>query len=362
MIYYSGDKIRSLNCIFNIIIGERSNGKSFDFKTFALTDLIFDKMMKEMSICQFVNNKKLFILLRRFVEEIKNDKMSKYFEDIDIVKLTKGKYNTITPYRGAFYFANFDIENFKTIRGEKIGYYMALSTEQNYAGSSFLDVDKIIFEEFMSRSSYLYNEPKKLMNLYSTIDRKRRIVKLFMLGNTISKVCPYFKEWNLLPIINQMKQGDIQVVQVQGIDVAIEYCQSLNRSSGVIGSVAKMINTGAWDTTPQPQLKDSLKNYKKIYSIGFEFKGFKFLGDLLQKDKLLIWFVKPYNGDFKDNMIVISDVIKEQKNYQTNIYNIKIKNEKIKKLLKTFTKEKIFYSSDLCGSDFKQVINFEIGD
>ena len=33
----------------------------------------------------------------------------------------------------------------------KIGYVVALSTEQNYAGASYLDVDDIIFEEFMSR-------------------------------------------------------------------------------------------------------------------------------------------------------------------------------------------------------------------
>lgn len=43
---------------------------------------------------------------------------------------------------------------------KKYGYVIALSTEQNYAGASYLDVDDIIFEEFMSRTTYLPNERK----------------------------------------------------------------------------------------------------------------------------------------------------------------------------------------------------------
>lgn len=62
-------------------------------------------------------------------------------------------------------------------------------------GASYLDVDDIIFEEFMSRNVYLPNEPNKLMNLYATIDRKRLTTRLWLVGNTISRVCPYINEW-----------------------------------------------------------------------------------------------------------------------------------------------------------------------
>ena len=41
-----------------------------------------------------------------------------------------------------------------------------------------------------------------------------------------------------------------------------------------------------------------LKEYKHIYMIGFEYMGFKFLGELLQKDDNLIWFIFPYKGEF----------------------------------------------------------------
>ena len=92
------------------------------------------------------------------------------------------------------------------MRGELIGYVVALSTEQNYAGASYLDVDDIIFEEFMSRSSYIRGESDKLMNFWSTVDRRRKKVKLWLVGNTISQLSqsracalPARRSWRAAP-------------------------------------------------------------------------------------------------------------------------------------------------------------------
>lgn len=77
------------------------------------------------------------------------------------------------------------------------------------------NVKNIIFDEFISRSIYLADEPNKLMNFYCTVDRKQNKVKLWLLGNTISRVCPYLTEWGLQPIIAKMKQGDIAVTYLK---------------------------------------------------------------------------------------------------------------------------------------------------
>ena len=73
-----------------------------------------------------------------------------------------------------------------------------------------------------------------------------------------------------------------------------------------------------------------------------------------------VWFIYPYNKEFSNKIIVFSDVIKTSKYWQRDIYNISIKNEKLKNLFMTFKENKIFYSSDMCGTDFKQVIDFMI--
>ena len=68
----------------------------------------------------------------------------------------------------------------------------------------------------------------------------------------------------------------------------------------------------------------------------------------------------PFYGDFDKKIIVFSDVVKISPYWQRNIYDVSLKNDNIKKLFNTFKERNIFYSSDLCGTDFKQVIDFEI--
>ena len=243
---------------------------------------------------------------------------------------------------------------------------MALSTEQHVSGASFIDVDTIIFEEFMERGAYISNEPAKFDAFYSTIDRKQARVRVFMVGNSISRVCPYISAWGLEKVFSSIKQGEIKTKEIEKeenkIKIAIEYCKSSGGKSMALSSASSMVDSGSWQTFPQPKLPKSIKKYKSLYKFGFEFKDFKFLCELLQdkEDFTDVWFIYPYYGEFKSDLLVISDVIKPSPYYQTDIYNLSIKNEKLKRLLSTFKENKIFYSDDLCGTDFKQVINFSI--
>ena len=218
----------------------------------------------------------------------------------------------------------------------------------------------------MSRSTYLPNESNKLMNFYATVDRKRLSTRLWLVGNTISRVCPYINDWDLHKIISEQKQGTIVTKTIktesEDIKIAIEYCASTGVSSGTIGTNAKMINTGAWETSPQPHLPKSVNDYNFLYRFGFDYQGFKFLCDYLE-DKVShddLFFIYPKFTDFDLKTIVFSDKIKTDRYYQRDIYNISIANNRLKNLFSKFRENKIFYASDLCGTDFKQVIDFII--
>lgn len=352
-VHYNIDGITSEQADFNLIYGEKSNGKSYQVK-------------HKKAVEPYIESGERFILLRRWKEDISNLWVEQYFSDVDVEKLTKGKYNCITCYRKVLYLSIYDVETGKTKRIEKIGYVMALSTEQHYSGGSFLDVNAIIFEEFMERGCYIAHEPDKLMTLYSTIDRKRGTTKLWMVGNSISRVCPYINEWGLDEIFRSIKQGEIKskVIHNESNDVkiAVEYCKASGGKTMAIGNASGMIDKGGWQTHPQPKLPKSRKEYKCLYRFGFQYKNFKFMCELLKdkKDLHTCWFIYPKYTDFKPKTIIFSDVIKIERYWQRDIYNISFNNEKLKKLFQTFRENNIFYSSDLCGTDFKQVKDFEI--
>ena len=74
---------------------------------------------------------------------------------------------------------------------------MALSASTHYKSTQYPFVKNMIFEEFVTDGLYLQNECNLLMQLVSTVFRNRKDGKVFLIGNTISRVCPYFYEWEL---------------------------------------------------------------------------------------------------------------------------------------------------------------------
>lgn len=382
LVHYNLDAIDSKGANINIIYGERSNGKSYQVKhKKAINQYLFNHdrfissyLNKDEVIKKAFDKGSRFMLIRRLGEEIKPAQIEQYFQDVDVVKLTDGKYNCISVYRRIIYLSNYNIEEAKMKRGEKIGYVVALSTEQNYAGASYLDVTDMIFEEFMARGAYLSNEPDKLMNLYCTVDRKRGTTKLWLVGNSISRVCPYIYDWDLHEIFSKLKQGEIETKWLPTgeedddgkkieVKVAIEYCKSTGKSSFVFGKHAEMLNKGAWQSDPQPHLPKSKKYYKIIYRIVFQYQNFRFIAEYLQDKEnpnLKCWFVYPKYTEVKKNTIVISDEVRIDRLWQRDIYNLTIKNERLQNLFQSFRENNIFYATDLCGTDFKQVIDFSL--
>ena len=112
-----------------------------------------------------------------------------------------------------------------------------------------------------------------------------------------------------------------------------------------IGSSKEMIDGGAWQTYPQPHLPKSKKLYKMFYRIGFEYKGFRFIGEFLKDTETsdFVWFIYPYENEFFD-ILVFSDKVKQNPLWQRNIYDINLPNLTLKKLfndtIKSYFREK----------------------
>ena len=82
IVYYNLDNIDKENANFNLIYGERSNGKSYQVKH----KKGINPYLK--SVEDGIKKAERFMLIRRWKEEIKPEKIEQYFLDIDIFTRT----------------------------------------------------------------------------------------------------------------------------------------------------------------------------------------------------------------------------------------------------------------------------------
>lgn len=241
------------NAYYYMIIGERSNGKTYSALTYALKNY-FEKGEQ-------------FAYIRRFGEDIRKKQLSNLFsghiESGLLEALSSGDWTGIDYTGNKFRLSKADDDSPVTYGDEPIGFAFDLNSMEHYKSISFPKITTVIFDEFLSRQSYLPNEFLLFTNSLSTIIRLRTNVKIFMLGNTVNKYCPYFSEMGLVHIKEQ-KQGTVDVYRYSdtGLEVVVEYCASSAKGGGKKSDVyfafdnpeLQMITTGAWEIAIYPHL------------------------------------------------------------------------------------------------------------
>lgn len=275
--FYSLKRIKALGALYNIIIGERSNGK-----TYAVLHEILQNYFAS-------GQKKQGAIVRRWQDDFKGKRALSMFaplvSDGTIYKISGGQYDRIDYRSGCWYPARYDEDTDTIVRGDTpLCYAFSLSAMEHDKSTSYPDITTICFDEFLTRGVYLVDEFVLFMNVISTIVRQRTDVTIYMLGNTVNWTCPYFTEMGIKHI-RDMKQGTIDIYEYgeSGLKVAVEYCRSIadSKQSNVYFAFdnprLKMITSGAWELAIYPHLpaKYKPKDIKGIFFICFE-------GDTLQ--------------------------------------------------------------------------------
>lgn len=275
---------------YYIVIGERSNGKTYSTLAHALK--------------KFADNGEEFAYIRRYGEDIRPKNLSTLFdshiENGLVNELFDGKYNSIE-YSGAkFYLIRRDSDGKKDAELEPvvIGRAFDLNGMDHYKSIAFPRITTIVFDEFLSRQGYIPNEFMLFQNALSTIIRFRDNVKIFMLGNTVNKYCPYFSEMGLKHI-NEQKQGTVDVYRYgeSKLEVVVEYCESTSKTGGKASDVyfafdnpqLKMITTGSWEIGVYPHLPVDYKPKDIVFTFFIEFDR-----DILQGQVINVPNYKPF--------------------------------------------------------------------
>lgn len=268
--YYSLKSILKRDAQYNIIIGERSNGKTYAVQNYALKN--------------YCNGKGSLALIRRWKEDFRNKRGSNMFNALVqnglVDKYTNGEFNDIM-YRSMQWWLckRDDTGEITLLDNEPFCYGFSLSDMEHDKSVSFPTVTTICFDEFLTRGMYINDEFVIFMNALSTIIRQRTNVKIFMLGNTVNKYCPYFSEFGLSHI-KQMKKGTIDVYKYgdSKLKVAVEYCDTAKRNSkpsdiyfAFNNPRLDMIKSGDWEVDIYAHLpyKYKPKDVKFLFFIVF---------------------------------------------------------------------------------------------
>lgn len=347
--HYTLDNILLQNADYNIIYGERSNGKTTAVLRYGLESHINSGYTEQTAI------------IRRWEEDFKGKNGQQMFESIVhlgwVDELTGGKYNSIYYYSQRWFLCKYDESGEKILQAEApfaLGF--SITSEEHYKSTSYPYITTIFFDEFITRQYYIQDEFIKFQNLLSTIIRLRTNVKIFMCGNTINRYCPYFAEMGLTEIKNQ-KRGTIDVYTYGESDlrVAVEYSdfpskkKASNKYFAFNNPKLQMITVGGWEIDIYPHLPHKYTPKDVLYQFFIIFDTDILHGNIIaSKDSIFLYIhikTTPVHPDTE--WLVYQKNPDYRRNYRTNILKPYEKPDKIIKSL--IDKKKIFYQNNEVG-------------
>lgn len=356
--FYTLDAILTHNADYNMIYGERSNGKTTAVLRYGLEDHIDSGYKNQLAI------------IRRWEEDFKGKNGQQMFENIVhlgwVEDLTKKKYNSIYYYSQRWFLCKYDDFGNKTAQAEDpfaLGF--SITSEEHYKSTSYPNIKTILFDEFITRQYYLPEEFVKFQNLLSTIIRLRTDVKIFMCGNTINKFCPYFAEMGLTGIKKQQRGTiDIYTYGDSTLKVAVEYSdfpskkKASNKYFAFNNPKLEMITHGGWEIDIYPHLPVKYKPKDVVYFFYIIFDDEMLQGNIIcVEDKTFLYFHRKTTPIREDNtQIVYQQQTDYRRNYRVSILKPYSKVDKY--IAELLSRKKAFYQDNEIGEIMNNYIKW----
>lgn len=343
--FYSLKNILAKNATYNMIIGERSNGKTYSVLKYGLE--------------KYIKSGEQLALVRRFADDFIGKRgqvmFSALVDNNEVKKLTKGKYTDIFYQASKWYLCRYEDDK-RICDSVPFAYGFAITAMEHDKSTSYPKITTIVFDEFITRLGYVTDEFILFTNIISTIVRQRDDVKIFMLGNTVNKYCPYFKEMGITHI-TKMKQGAIDIYRYgdSRLTVAVEYTHPTARGKksdfyfAFDNPKLQMITGGAWELEIYPHIKERVKPSDILFQFFVMFNDEILHCEVIGKDGELFINVHPKSGDikYKETDLIYSTEYNTRANYKRKILKPTTPIEK--KIAMLFLKEKVFYSDNETG-------------
>lgn len=350
--YYSADKILKEGSTYNLIIGQRSNGKTYD---------CIDKALDE-----FLKNDNPSVYIRRYDESITPANIFKLCSTHinDLIILSNGKWNNFEYKRKTFYLTCIDELGKKVDTSEPFLYCVGLNSWEHKKGQDRGFVKYIIYDEFLTRDTYLNDEYAKFMNLLSSFIRDRIGTIIFMLGNTVNKFSPYFSKFKIN--MKDIKQGYIYNFKYGETTLSLEYCKEYSNTSKVNKKYfdfpeksLDMIKRGYWEINTYPTLysgkRDECEEIDRIY---LHFSEHVMRWELLiDETNNVISFLSPstFEKAIESEKIFLTQDSLTLLDHRMCVGELP-RNKLTKYLLETWDNGKMFYANDDTGDVFENLM------
>lgn len=345
--YYSLDNILSKNADYNIIFGERSNGKTYAALKYGLE--------------RYIKTGEQMAYIRRWREDLRGKRAENLFANHVanglIEELTDGKFNEVFYLSNKWFLSYYDKDKNKRYPDSApFCFGFCLSEQEHEKSSSYPNVTTIVFDEFLTRRIYLPDEFMLYMNLLSTIIRQRDNVKVFMLGNTVNKFCPYFQEMGLKNV-GVMEQGTIDIYRFgeHGATVAVEYCDTIvkqkasNKYFCFDNQNLQMITGGKWELAVYPHLPCKYKPKDVLFVFYIKFNDAILQGNIIQVGDENFCYIHQKTTPIKDedNSLIYSLEMNGKPNYKRKlISNASYVESQVSRY---FATDKVFFQNNEIG-------------
>lgn len=367
--YYSIRNLVKTGADYMIGFGERSNGKTFSVKDI----ILFGYHEDGININGYLDDGSQGAIIRRYEEDFKKGRGASLFNDMIqnpllnniIEKRTKGRWNMVKYYSYAWYLCKYEDNEETDVDETPFCYAFALNSEEHYKSNSYPNIKNVLEDEFISRNGYLINEFISFTSILSTIIRDRDNVKIFMMGNSVNKVNPYFTEMGLSKA-KTMKKGTIDVYTYgdSKLKVAIEYTdfpakqKKSDKYFAFDNPKLKMITSGEWelDIYPHLPIKYVPKDIKYMYFI--KYYGECFQCEIIHKDRKWFTYIHRKTTPIKEGErgIIYSENYSIIPNHKRKIIHALSNIEK--KIVWFFQNERVFYQDNEVGDMINNYIRW----
>lgn len=357
--WYDGKNILKHAGPYYFIIGERSNGKTY----FALREALLD----------YINNGHRSVYVRRWDTDLKGARAKRVALQIaEVMKNEKvKKYTGCMFYQGSWYLTTDRVIKHKDGSEEHIPkkedmpfmFSMAMNNMEHDKGgnmnTSISSINTIIFDEIVTRQRYLPDEASMFFDTISTIKRRKTGIRVFLLANTVSKFCPYFKLFGI-EFTPKMKAGEIRendkgnvVVErtEDNVDHSVKdpYFDFDNKTVG-------MITHGKWEIAEYPKITTKWSRKDVMQDVFLIYDGHYLHGEVVSVDgnPFLFWY--PLKGKIHDENTEM--IYSDKPDYRRNWYQSITRpvDDVSKFIAHLFSIGKVFYSDNDTGEILRNYI------